>query len=128
MPVERQLAAGCEDAHIVVRAGIRWREEKRRFREVGPARERSHLRFAQSLSGMHHRERVSAQRICREDIDLRELKRGHTFGDANYKYTDRYITASENQSPATFIFSINKLSKHFAPGFFQYTCTAHPKR
>jgi hypothetical protein len=31
---------------------------------------------------MHHRERVSTQRICREDIDLRELKRGHTFGDA----------------------------------------------
>jgi hypothetical protein len=31
---------------------------------------------------MHHRERVSAQRICREDIDLRELKRKHTFGDA----------------------------------------------
>jgi hypothetical protein len=71
---------------------------------------------------MHHRERVSAQRICREDIDLRELKRGHTFGDANYKYTERYITASENQSPATFIFSINKLSKHFASKLFQYTC------
>src|SRR6266705_320417 len=36
------------------------------------ARKRGHLRFAQSLGGMYHREWIPAQRICREDIDLRE--------------------------------------------------------
>src|SRR5262245_361145 len=30
---------------------------------------------------MHHRERVTGQRICRENIHLCELKRGHTFGN-----------------------------------------------
>ena len=82
MPGEGEFAAGREDAHVVVRTGIRRWQKKGRLGEVGPARERGHLRFAQSLRGVHHRKGISAQRIRREDIDLRELKRGHTFGDA----------------------------------------------
>src|SRR5262249_11955386 len=73
MPGEGELAAGCENAHVVVCVQIRRRQEESRFGEIGPARERGHLLFAQSLGGMHHRERIAAQRICRENIDLREL-------------------------------------------------------
>src|SRR2546423_15600817 len=72
MPGERKFSAGCEDAHVVVRAGRCRRQEKRRLGEVGPARKRGHLRFAHSLGGMHYREWISAQWICREDIDLPE--------------------------------------------------------
>src|SRR5215467_13872506 len=73
MPGEGELAAGCENAHVVVCVQIRRRQEESRLGEIGPARERGHLRFAQSLGGMHHSERIAAQRIRRENIDLREL-------------------------------------------------------
>src|SRR5258708_16835236 len=78
MPGEGQLAAGCEDTHVVVRVGIRWRQKKSRFREIGPARERGHLRFDQSLGGVYNGERIPAQRICRESIYLRQRIRWHT--------------------------------------------------
>src|SRR5215472_12091187 len=61
------------NAHVVVCVQIRRWQEESCLGEIGPARERGHLRFAQSLGGMHHSERIAAQRIRRENIDLREL-------------------------------------------------------
>jgi len=94
MPGEEQLAAGCEDTHVVVRVGIRWRQKKSRFREIGPARERGHLRFDQSLGGMYNGERIPAQWICREDIDLGERIRGHTWSRLTFAVSGKPLVAS----------------------------------
>ena len=77
MPGEGQLALRREDAHAVVRSGIGRRQQEGGFREVRPARQRGHTRFAQTFGGVDHRERISAERVLREDVDLREPERRH---------------------------------------------------
>jgi len=76
MPCERQLARRGEDAYAVVRIRVSRRQEKRRFREIGPAREGSHALIDQALRTVHDGERIAAQRVRGEHIDLAEAKPG----------------------------------------------------
>ncbi len=67
-----QLAAGGEDAHAVVGAGLGGRQQKGGLGQIGPAREGRHARVVQARRVVHHRQRVAAQRLGGEDIQLVE--------------------------------------------------------
>ena len=64
-----------EDAHRVVGRRIGRRQQEGRLGQVGPAREALHLLGGQARCVVHDRDRVAAQRMHREDIDL--LERAH---------------------------------------------------
>jgi threonine dehydratase len=69
---ERQFLCRREDAHAVVGAGLGRRQQEGRLRQVGPAREGRHLRIRQSAAVVHDGQRIAAQRLAGEDIELRE--------------------------------------------------------
>ena len=93
---KRQLAAGREDAHAVVGAGVGGRQQEGRLREICPAREGRHSRVVEALRVMHHGQRVALQGGGGEDIELVEsMLRGHvlssSFNTSASKATPRSI-------------------------------------
>ena len=79
-----QFTARREDAHAVVRCRVGGWQKESGFRQLRPAREGGHRRVIEPLGVDHHRQRVAAQRLRGEDIDLGEAalphhaaKRGH---------------------------------------------------
>ncbi len=77
MTRERQLAAGREDAHTVVGAGVGRREQEGGLAEVGPAREGLHTIVVERVGAVDDRERIAAQRRVGEDVDLAEGEARH---------------------------------------------------
>ena len=65
MAGERQLAAGREDAHPVVGAGVGRRQQEGRLAQVGPARERLHPRVVERVGVVDDGERIAEQRASR---------------------------------------------------------------
>ena len=76
MAGERQLSAGGEDAHSVVRGRIGGREQEGRLAQVRPLRERLHPCRVERVGAVDDGERVAEQRLLGEDVDLGEGEGG----------------------------------------------------
>ena len=78
---KRQLGAGGEDAHAVVRSGGRalgrGRQHKRGFRQVSPVREMLHVLGGEVTAIQHHGQRVAQVGRVGEDVNLLEGARCH---------------------------------------------------
>jgi hypothetical protein len=74
---KRQLRGGREDPDPVIGIGIGGREQKSRFRKVGPVGEGRQLGGGQEVRIADDSERVAAQRLSAEDINLVEWETRH---------------------------------------------------
>jgi hypothetical protein len=97
---ERQLAAGGEDAHPVVRPGLRGRQQEGRLRQVGPARQRGHPRVVETGGVVHDGQRVARQRRGAEHVDLVEAA-GAARGRRAHGTAPCSASASTRPSAAT---------------------------
>ena len=81
MASERQLSLRGKDANAIVRARRPRPQEEGRLAEVRPVGKRGHLRIGQRIGADHDRQRVTAQRLGCEDVNLlkRELGQGRSL-------------------------------------------------
>ena len=69
MPGEGQLAVERKDADPVVCAGLRERQQERRFRQVQPAGDPLHGVGVERCCVVHDRQRVAGERAVAEHVD-----------------------------------------------------------
>jgi hypothetical protein len=77
MAGEGQLLARSEDAHAVVRARLRRRQQERGLGQVGPARDALHRRTVQRVGADHHGQRVALEQARGEHVQLQESEGRH---------------------------------------------------
>jgi hypothetical protein len=78
MPSEGELLTAGEDAHTIIGARIRGREEERGFREIGPVCKMLHSLGTEAFGIDHDGEWIASVRPIGEDIDL--VERAQTRG------------------------------------------------
>ncbi len=102
MPGERQLLGGREDPDTVVGLRIRWREEERGLGQVGPVRKLLHPGGAEPGGFKDDGERIAAEGLGTEHINLGERAVGRGSFGSHYLSLVKWVPAQANAGTARF--------------------------